>query len=80
MCSYGDKPEDRKHREKYKNYEIKEAESFKDLGNKTVTNGNVKTEITERIKNSQRTYSGNATYLRTGKYAHLKNYYIPILT
>jgi hypothetical protein len=32
--------------------EIKEVESFKCLGSKLVTNGTVKEEITERIKNA----------------------------
>jgi hypothetical protein len=41
---------------KYNNHEIKAIEILKYLGNKIMTNGTVKVEITERIKNTGKFY------------------------
>jgi hypothetical protein len=41
---------------KYNNHEIKAVEILKYLGNKIMTNGTVKVEITERIKNTGKFY------------------------
>lgn len=71
---------------KYNNHEIKAIEILKYLGNKIMTNGTVKVEITERIKNTGKFYQLVRYKLWQwdempvkGKMCLYESYFIPIL-